>query len=226
MNILGKGAQQHTFDAIVIGSGMSGGWAAKELAERGLKTIVFERGRDVKHGDYPTAFKEIWEFEGRGRPTKETLERKPKQSRTGITTVPASAHWFVDDIDHPYNEAKPFDWMRGHHTGGRSLLWGRYSWRIGDVDFEAHTKDGVGIDWPVRYRDLKPWYDHVEDFAGITGQNEGLEYVLPDGNFLPPWEMNCVEKHVRKRMKEHFNDRILTIARSSNLTVAHGGRGP
>jgi choline dehydrogenase-like flavoprotein len=226
MNILGKGTAEHTYDAIVIGSGISGGWAAKELAERGLKTLVLERGRDVKHGDYPTAMKDVWDFPSRGRQTPESKERQPKQSRTGFTTKPSRAHWFVDDIDHPYSEEKPFDWMRGYHTGGRSLMWGRYSFRIGDIDFEANAKDGIAVDWPIRYRDLAPWYEHVEKFAGITGRPEGMEYVLPDGNFLPPWEMNCLEKHVEKRLKERFDDRILTIARSSNLTVAHGGRGP
>jgi choline dehydrogenase-like flavoprotein len=225
LNIQGKGTNQNSFDAIVIGSGISGGWAAKELTENGLKTLVLERGRDVKHGEYPTAMMEKWEFEGRGRKTKNSLVRQFKQNRSGFTTKPETAHWFVDDVDHPYNEDKQFDWMRGYHAGGRSLMWGRYSFRIGDLDFEANSKDGHGIDWPIRYKDLAPWYDHVETFAGISGRNEGIAH-LPDGKFLPPWEMTCLEKHVERRIKDHFSDRILTIARSSNLTQAHRGRGP
>lgn len=224
MNIQGKGTQEHTYDAIVIGSGISGGWAAKELAEKGLKTLVLERGRDVKHGDYPTAMMEAWEFEGRGATTKHTRERQAKQSRTGYTTKPASAHWFVDDIDHPYNETKQFDWMRGYHTGGRSLMWGRQSYRIGDIDFEANAKDGVAVDWPIRYQDLAPWYDYVEQFAGISGSREGLSQ-LPDGKFLPPWEMNCLETHVSQRIKEAFPERAMIIGRTANLTRAQGGRG-
>lgn len=224
LNIQGKGTAENTYDAIVIGSGISGGWAAKELSEKGLKTLVLERGRDVKHGEYPTAMMESWEFEGRGQVSQETIARQPKQNRTGYTTHPASAHWFVDDIDNPYSEVKPFDWMRGYHVGGRSLLWGRQSYRIGDIDFEANLKDGWAVDWPIRYKDLEAWYDYVEEFAGISGQNEGLSH-LPDGKFLPPWDMNCLEKHVTKRIKEQFNDRIMTIGRVANLTVPHKGRG-
>lgn len=224
MNIQGKGTKEHTYDAIVIGSGISGGWAAKELSERGLKTLVLERGRDVKHGDYPTAMMESWEFEGRGKVSQETIARQKKQNRTGYTTHPASAHWFVDDVDNPYNEVKQFDWMRGYHVGGRSLTWGRQSYRIGDIDFEANSKDGFGVDWPIRYRDLDPWYDYVEEFAGISGRKDGLPQ-LPDGKFLPAWELNCLETHVEKRIKENFSDRIMTVGRTANLTRAHGGRG-
>jgi choline dehydrogenase-like flavoprotein len=224
LNIQGKGTAENTYDAIVIGSGISGGWAAKELSEKGLKTLVLERGRDVKHGEYPTAMMESWEFEGRGEKDQEKIKRQEKQNRTGYTTHPASAHWFVDDVDNPYNEIKQFDWMRGYHVGGRSLLWGRQSYRIGDIDFEANLKDGWAVDWPIRYSDMKEWYDYVEDFAGISGQNEGLDQ-LPDGNFLPPWDMNCLEKHITKRIKEKFTDRIMTIGRVANLTVPHKGRG-
>ncbi|MEM9159113.1 MAG: GMC family oxidoreductase [Verrucomicrobiota bacterium] len=224
MNIQGKGTKQNTYDAIVIGSGISGGWAAKELSEKGLRTLALERGRDVKHGEYPTAHMEPWEFEGRNRSTQARRARQHKQNRTGYTTHPASAHWFVDDIDNPYSEDKPFDWMRGYHVGGRSLLWGRQSYRYSELDFEANAEDGFGVDWPIRYKDIAPWYDYVERFAGISGTNEGLPH-LPDGQFLPPMEMNCVEKHARSRVAEAFSDRIITIGRAANLTVPHNGRG-
>ncbi len=224
MNIQGKGTKQNTYDAIVIGSGISGGWAAKELSEKGLKTLVLERGRDVKHGEYPTAHMETWDFEGRNKISQKAVSRQLKQDRTGYTTSPASRHWFVDDIDNPYSEDQPFDWMRGYHVGGRSLLWGRQSYRFSDLDFEANVKDGMSIDWPIRYKDIAPWYDYAERFAGISGQKEGLPQ-LPDGEFLPPMEMNCVEEHVRDRIKEHFSDRIMTIGRVANLTQPHNGRG-
>jgi choline dehydrogenase-like flavoprotein len=224
LNIQGKGTAENTYDAIVIGSGISGGWAAKELGEKGLKTLVLERGRDVKHGEYPTAMLEPWEFEGAGAKSKEVLERQAKQNRTGYTTHPASAHWFVDDVDNPYSEVKRFDWMRGYHVGGRSLLWGRQSYRIGDIDFEANGKDGWAVDWPVRYKEIEPWYDYVEEFAGISGKNEGLSQ-LPDGKFLPAWDMNCVETHVTEQIRQKFDDRIMTIGRVANLTQEHKGRG-
>jgi choline dehydrogenase-like flavoprotein len=214
----------NTYDAIVIGSGISGGWAAKELTEKGLKTLVLERGRDVKHGEYPTAMTEAWEFPGRNKQTAAARARQEKQGRTGYTTHPASAHWFVDDVDHPYDETKRFDWMRGYHVGGRSLLWGRQSYRLSDLDFEANAKDGVAVDWPIRYADIAPWYDHVERFAGISGAKEGLAQ-LPDGQFLPAMEMNVLEKHVRRRIAEKFDGRVMTIGRAANLTQPHNGRG-
>ena len=224
LNIQGKGTAENTYDAIVIGSGISGGWAAKELSEKGLKTLVLERGRDVKHGEYPTAMMEPWEFEAGGRVAPATVERQAKQNRTGYTTHPAAAHWFVDDVDNPYSEVKRFDWMRGYHVGGRSLLWGRQSYRIGDIDFEANLKDSWAVDWPIRYKDLAPWYGHVEEFAGISGKAEGLAQ-LPDGKFLPPWEMNCLETHISEQIREKFTDRIMTIGRAANLTQPHNGRG-
>ena len=164
-----EGARAQTYDAIVIGSGISGGWAAKELCEQGLRTLVLERGRDVKHGDYPTAMLDACDFPGRTRGTAAAAGRQEKQGRTGYTTHPSSAHWFVDDVDHPYEEKKRFDWMRGYHVGGRSLLWGRQSYRFSDLDFEANGKEGVAVDWPIRYADLAPWYDYAERFAGISG---------------------------------------------------------
>jgi choline dehydrogenase-like flavoprotein len=218
-----KGKEEATYDAIVIGSGISGGWAAKELCEKGLKTLVLERGRMVRHGDYPTAMTEPWEFENRGRLTDEELKDYQKQQRTGYTMKQESKHWWVKDTEHPYTEVKRFDWIRGYHVGGRSIMWGRHSYRLSDLDFEANAKDGYGVDWPIRYADIAPWYDHVESFAGIQGQAEGLAH-LPDGKFLPPIQLNCVEEQLRESIKENFG-RTLTIGRTANLTQAHNGRG-
>ncbi|BET66807.1 GMC family oxidoreductase [Opitutales bacterium ASA1] len=221
--ISGKGTARNTYDAIVVGSGISGGWAAKELTERGLETLLLERGRDVQHGEYPTAFAEPWELDRRNAITADIRERQPKQSRTGYTTRPESAHWFVDDIDHPYSETKRFDWMRGYHVGGRSLNWGRQSYRFSDLDFEANARDGFGVDWPIRYADIAPWYDYVERFAGISGSREGLPQ-LPDGEFLPPMELRCVEKHAAEKVSTTFPERRIIIGRVANLTQPHNGR--
>ena len=219
------GQQEVTYDAIVIGSGISGGWAAKELCEKGLKTLVLEKGRDVKHiADYPTMHAETWEMPNNDRLTKEELKDYPVQNRTGYTIRHSTKHWWVKDTEHPYTEVKRFDWIRGHHVGGRSLLWGRQSYRWSPMDFEANAKDGVAVDWPIRYKDIAPWYDYVESFAGISGQKEGLPQ-LPDGKFLPPMEMNCVEKHVKQKIEENFSERMMTIGRSANLTQPHNGRG-
>lgn len=222
-NIQGAGTKQNTYDAIVIGSGISGGWAAKELSEKGLKTLVLERGRDVKHGDYPTATTESWEFAGRTRLPAAELAKQEKQARTGYTTHPASAHWFVNDLENPYSETQRFDWMRGYHVGGRSLLWGRQSYRFSDLDFEANAKEGVAVDWPIRYADIAPWYDYAERFAGISGSLENLPH-LPDGQFLPPMEMNCLEKDVKRRIAESFGGRPMIIGRVANLTKELNGR--
>lgn len=223
MNIQGSSTQQNTYDAIVIGSGISGGWAAKELSEKGLKTLVLERGQDVKHGDYPTAMMESWEFPGRTKSSNADLSKQLKQSRTGYTTHPGSAHWFVNDLENPYSEDKRFDWMRGYQVGGRSLTWGRQSYRLSDLDFEANAADGMSIDWPIRYADIAPWYDYAERFAGISGSKEGLPQ-LPDGQFLPPMELNCLERQVKQRIAKAFNGRAMIIGRSANLTVPHNGR--
>lgn len=220
-----KGKDEVTYDAIVVGSGISGGWAAKELCEKGLKTLVLDRGRNIKHvEDYHTMNMDPWDFKGRQKVAEKTRKRQAKQSRTGYTTDPARAHFFVDDIEHPYNETKRFDWMRGYHVGGRSLTWGRQSYRLSEMDFAANDKEGIAVDWPIRYKDIAPWYDYVETFAGISGQNEGLPQ-LPDGKYLPPMELNCLEKHVKASMEKHFDDRMMTIGRTAHLTQAHNGRG-
>ncbi len=225
MYINAKAKEDNTYDAIVIGSGISGGWAAKELTEKGLKTLLLERGRNVEHvKDYPTATLRPWELPHGDRvPVKEIEERYPKQSRTGYSIRESSKHWFVRDDLHPYSEEKRFDWMRGYHVGGRSIMWGRHSYRWSDLDFEANAKDGFGVDWPIRYKDIEPWYTYAEGFAGIQGQKEGLPQ-LPDGNFLPPIEMNCVEKHFKAKVAEKLDGRVVTIGRTANLTENHNGR--
>ena len=219
-----KGQEEVTYDAIVVGTGISGGWVAKELCEKGLKTLVVDRGRDIKHGDYPTANLDDWELPNFNRLTDEELKDYPKQSRTGYTTRPESIHYWVKDTDQPYTETQPFDWIRGYHVGGRSLMWGRQSYRLSPMDFEANEKEGIAVPWPISYDDMAPWYDYVERFAGISGQNEGLAQ-LPDGQFLPPMELNCVEKDLKSSMAKNFDGRMLTIGRVAHLTKLHMGRG-
>lgn len=224
MNLNLKARKQNSYDAIVVGTGISGGWAAKELTEKGLNTLVLERGRNVRHVlDYPTATKAPWELPYNDRLTAEELKEYPVQQRAGYTLRQSTRHWWLKDADQPYEEAKPFDWFRGYHVGGRSIMWGRHSYRWSDLDFEANLRDGIGVDWPIRYRDLAPWYDYVEKFAGISGQAEGLPQ-LPDGEFLPPIGLNCLENHLRQSMAEKF-DRVLTPGRVANLTRPHMGRG-
>jgi choline dehydrogenase-like flavoprotein len=212
------------YDAIVIGTGISGGWAAKELCENGLKTLVLERGRMVKHGDYPTMNDDPWDLELRGATTAEEKKRQEKQARTGYTTAAESKHWFVDDIKHPYNEIKRFDWMRGYHVGGRSLTWGRQSYRLSDLDFTANIKDGHGVDWPIRYKDIAPWYDYVERHVGISGEALGLPH-LPDSIFSPPMELTCVEEEFKSKIASNYEDRLLTIGRVAHLTGNHNHKG-
>jgi choline dehydrogenase-like flavoprotein len=211
------------YDAVVVGSGISGGWAAKELAERGLKTLVLEAGRSIEPREDYTEHVLPYELRFRGRLDPLTRKRQPVQSNQsdGYT-----ARLYVDDIDHPYShpEEKPFLWLRGRHLGGRSIMWGRHTYRWSDLDFEANDRDGVGIDWPIRYADLEPWYDHVEEFAGISGHPEGLSQ-LPDGRFLPPMELNCAELALRDGMARTFGrERVLTIGRVAVLTRPHRGR--
>ena len=217
MNLNLQAEKKNTFDAIVVGTGISGGWAAKELTEKGLKTLVLERGRMVKHPDYPTATKEPWDFPNAGRPTQEDLKQQGVQARTGYTVQQGHKHWFVNDLENPYTEVHRFDWMRGYHVGGRSITWGRQSYRLSDMDFEANVKDGIAVDWPVRYKDIAPWYDYVETFIGVSGQVEGVPQ-LPDGKFLPPMELNCVELDLKKVMKDKFG-RLLTIGRTAHATA-------
>ena len=209
--------KNNSFDAIVVGTGISGGWAAKELTEKGLKTLVLERGRMVKHPDYPTATKDPWDLPNGDRPTQEDLKQQGVQNRTGYTVRQSSKHWFVNDLENPYTETKRFVWMRGYHVGGRSITWGRQSYRLGDMDFEANVKDGIAVDWPVRYAEISPWYDYVEQYIGVSGQNEGL-YQLPDGKYLPPMELTCAEQGLKKSMMDKFG-RMLTIGRTAHLTA-------
>lgn len=213
-----------TYDAIVIGSGISGGWVAKELCEKGLKTLVLERGRIVEHVvDYPTMNLDPWDSELRGGLTPEQQKKHYKKMRSGWMGTDTE-HFWTDDEANPYTEVKPFLWLRAHQMGGRSLLWGKQTYRWSDLDFEANSKDGHGVDWPIRYRDIEPWYTHVEKFAGISGESLGLPQ-LPDSHFLPPMELNCVEKHVKNRIEKEFDGRHMIIGRCAHLTVPHNGRG-
>lgn len=217
MNLNLTAKPSNTFDAIVIGSGISGGWAAKELCEKGLKTLVLERGRNVVHNkDYPTANKDPWDFEYRGRLPRKLLEENPLISKAagyGADT----AHFFIKDSDHPYIQEKPFDWIRGYQVGGKSLTWGRATQRWSKHEFIAPAKFGYGIDWPIRYEDVAPWYSHVEKFIGICGNKDGIE-AMPDGEFLPPFDLNCVEASIQKSIKAKFSDRYLVHARWAHLT--------
>ena len=219
-----KADKQVTYDAIVVGSGISGGWAAKELTEKGLKTLVLERGRIVEHvKDYPTMNLDPWDMELRGGLTAEEMDKHYKSVRSGFVGKDAE-HFHANDRENPYTEAKPFLWIRSHVMGGRSLLWGKQTYRWSEIDFEANAKDGHGVDWPIRYRDIAPWYSYVEKYAGISGSKEGLKQ-LPDSEFLPPMEMNVVEKHVRDRIEKNHPGRRMIIGRCAHLTVPHNGRG-
>jgi choline dehydrogenase-like flavoprotein len=212
----------HSYDAIVVGSGISGGWAAKELCEKGLKTLVLERGRSVKHGDYPTAFKDAWDLPNGGVLSEEEAVDYIKQSRS-VGVDGFNKHFFLKDTDHDYEEVKPFHWIQGNQVGGKSITWGRKCYRWSDIDFEANLKDGYGVDWPIRYKDLAPWYEYVERFVGVSGEKLGLPQI-PDGIFQKPWDLTVVEKHLRKSMMEKFG-RHLTVARSANLSTPIHGRG-
>jgi len=213
-----------TYDAIVVGSGISGGWAAKELTEKGLKVLMLERGRNIEHvKDYVNANKEAWDFPHRGKATQQMKEDYPVLKRDYPLNEINLDYW-ASDKDSPYTEIKRFDWFRGYHMGGRSLMWGRQSYRWSDLDFEANAKDGHGVDWPVRYNEIAPWYDYVEKFAGISGNRDGIPQ-LPDGQFLPAMEMTCVEKDVSARIKEYYKgQRHMIIGRVANITVPHEGR--
>lgn len=224
-NVNSKGKQSHTYDAIVVGSGMSGGWAAKELCEKGLKTLVLERGRNVEHvKDYTTATKQVWEFPHRLRLTQKFQEENPVLSRC-YAVDEATKHFFVEDNEHPYLQKKPFDWIRGYQVGGKSLMWARWTQRWSDHDFEANAREGIAVDWPIRYKDIAPWYSYVEKFVGISGNRDGLPQI-PDGEFLPPMEMNCLEKHFKENIESNFPGRNMVISRTANLTRNLNGRGP
>ncbi|MBX2814958.1 MAG: GMC family oxidoreductase [Saprospiraceae bacterium] len=213
---MGRGKQQQTYDAIVIGSGISGGWAAKELCDAGLKTLVLERGRDVPHGAYPTATMNPWDFPMRDQLSAEEKAANPIADRCYAYNE-STKHFFVRDADHPYVQEKPFDWIRGYQTGGKSLIWARQTQRWSRFEFEAPKRDGFAVPWPIGYEDLAPWYGHVEKFVGISGNKDGLEQ-LPDSEVLPPWELNCVEKHIQSQVRERYADRHVIIGRCAHLT--------
>ncbi len=222
--------EKTTFDAIVIGSGISGGWAAKELCEKGLKTLVLERGRPITHiKDYPTAMMNPWDFKHRGMMPKNFSDTNPILSRC-YGTAEDTEHFFVKDNDHPYVQEKPFDWIRGYQVGGKSITWGRACQRWSEYDFTSPAKNGYGIEWPIGYEDIAPWYSHVEKFVGVCGNKDGLE-AMPDGEFLPPFEMNCVESHMKETISKHFPDRHFVHARWAHITEQkeihrQQGRGP
>ncbi len=221
--ILGKSSQQNRYDVIVIGSGLSGGWAAKELCEKGLKVLMLERGRNLEHGDYPTATKNIWDFPHRLSLTPEEKKKNFVQSRH-YSFREDCKHYYISDGENPYTEIKRFDWIRGDIVGGRSLLWARACYRWSDLDFEANLRDGHGVDWPIRYKDIAPWYDYVESFIGVSGNRDGIA-VVPDGVFQPPFEMNAAEKYFKLQVEDKFADRKVIIGRSANLTQPVKNRG-
>lgn len=217
MGITADSTKNRTYDAIVIGSGISGGWAAKELCEKGLKTLVLERGRDVKHlTDYPTTNNMPWEFAHRGQIPYEVQQANPVVSKCYAFKEDAQ-HFFCKDEEHPYVQEKPFDWIRGYQVGGKSLLWARQTQRWSEFDFEGPARDGFAVDWPIRYKDIAPWYSYVEKFAGISGNKDGIPQ-LPDGEFLPALEMNCVEKYFIQNVAKNYNDRQVIYGRCAHLT--------
>ena len=219
------GKDTKTFDAIVVGSGMSGGWAAKELCEKGLETLVLERGREVKHiTDYPTALKDPWQLPHNARATNADKAKQPVQSTLYLYDQSVK-QFLVDDVANPYVAEKPFTWYRGYQTGGRSLLWARHVFRYSDIDFEANAREGIGIDWPIRYADIKPWYDYIEKYIGASGDNPKLPQ-LPEQILQPPFEMTAFEKYLRGSMEKAFDDRRLICSSIAVLSREHNGRGP
>jgi choline dehydrogenase-like flavoprotein len=223
MYITGSIKNKATYDAIVVGSGISGGWAAMELCKKGMKTLLLERGRDVKHiVDYPTANLNPWDFDLRGNHSTKEIQTNPLRTQQCDAT---NEHFFAEDSKHPYIQEKPFMWIRGYQVGGRSLTWGRQCYRLSDLDFNANLKDGIAVDWPIRYNDIEPWYDYVERFIGVSGKKENLMH-LPDGQFLPPMELNCIENHLADSIRKNDQDRLLTIARVANITRGWDRRGP
>lgn len=216
--------QAEAYDAIVVGSGITGGWAAKELCEKGMKTLVLERGRNVEHvTDYVTEHKAPWEYPLRGGVTPAEEQREHKVQSLCYAFDETTKHFFINDRENPYVEDKPFNWIRGNHVGGRSLMWGRQCYRWSDLDFKANEKEGIGVPWPIGYEDIAPWYDYVERFVGISGESLGLWY-LPDSQFLPPMELSAGEKVLKQGIESAFPGRVLTIGRVAVLTQAHNGR--
>ena len=230
MNFNSQGKDEVTYDAIVIGSGISGGYAAMELCKKGYKVLMLERGRMVKHGEYPTANLDTWELEYQNIvPREEIAAHYYKQNRLSWWLRQENKHWVVKDDEYEYDEPQRFDWIRGHHVGGRSIMWGRHCYRWSDLDFEANLKDGIAIDWPIRYKDIAPWYSYAEKFVGVQGKKEGLAH-LPDGEFLPPFDLNCAEDHFKQAVEAKFPERRITPGRTANLTqydpeVHKGTRG-
>lgn len=222
-NINSKAKQQHTYDAIIVGSGISGGWAAKELCEKGLKVLMLERGDNVEHPNYPTAIKDPWDFPHRLQLSPKDKEEHFIQSRHWSFRED-NKHFYISDQDNPYDETKRFDWIRGDIVGGRSLLWSRACYRWSDLDFEANAKDGIAVDWPIRYKDIAPWYDYVESFIGVSGNKDNIPH-LPDGQFLPPFEMNNVERSFKQKIEAAYTDRKVIMGRTANLTQPVKGRG-
>jgi choline dehydrogenase-like flavoprotein len=209
--------KSNTFDTIVVGAGMSGGWAAKEFSEQGYKTLLLERGPNVEHlKDYPTTNMQPWEFKHRGRLTAQDIEENPIASSCYAFREDAK-HFFVKDKEHPYVQKKPFDWIRGYQVGGKSIMWARQVQRWSQYDFEGPARDGFAVDWPIRYNDLEPWYTYVEQFVGVSGNKDGLD-TLPDGDFLKPWESNVVEEYFSDEMKKHYEDRHVIYGRCAHLT--------
>lgn len=217
VNLTIDSRKDRTYDAIVIGSGISGGWAAKELTRHGLRTLLLERGREVKHvTDYPTATLSPWELEHRGA-VPLAIRKEYSIASRNYAFHEDTRHFFAKDSDQPYIQERPFDWMHGYQVGGRSLLWGRQTQRWSDFDFTGPARDGFAVDWPIRYADLAPWYSHVEKFVGISGNKDGLA-TLPDGEFLPPHEMSCVETYFKDKIGSHYQDRHVIIGRVAHLT--------
>ena len=214
---MGKGTEKNTYDAIVIGSGISGGWAAKELCDLGIKTLVLERGRNIEHiKDYPTATKNPWDFPHRMEEPLQVLKDNPVISKC-YAYGEDTHHFFVKDKEHPYIQEKPFDWIRGYQVGGKSIMWGRACQRWSNFEFSAPQRYGYAIDWPIRYEDIAPWYSHVERFSGICGDKDGLE-CMPDGDYLPPFEMSCVEEAMQQKINAHYKDRRMIKTRWAHLT--------
>lgn len=219
---------ENTFDAIVVGSGITGGYAAMELTKKGLKVLMLDRGRHVEHKkDYEGEHSSPWDHKFRDRGDRKLFDKDYKVQQKCYAMKESTKHFFVNDRENPYttDEDKPFYWLRGNQLGGRSLMWGRQCYRWSNLDFTANKKDGHGVDWPIRYEDIEPWYDYVEEFVGVSGQAEGSP-VLPDGKFLPPMKMNCVEKHFKSMIADNYDDRLMTIGRVAVLTKKHNGREP